>query len=1150
MRIRRMQKGLSGKVSAFTKELLRTIRKSKGRFIAIVLIVALGAGFYAGLRTTAPDMRRTMDRYMDDQHMMDIRILSTIGLAKRDVDAVRAVKGVQQVMAADYLDTEITMDGQEVVMRVHSLPADTTNENGDYLNRVKLTDGRMPENADECVVMKGKLRSADSALGSRIRLGKEADGVLQNREFTVVGLIETPMYMSYQLGSTDIGNGTLSDFMYIPQENFTQDYYTEIYVTVAGASALSSFSDEYDSSVKAVVKKLEAIADAQLELRRSDLTGDAEAQLEQAKKDYETGKQQAETELSQAEQKLNDVEKEINGKKQTLADAEQQVSDGAAQLESGRKQLSEGRDACTKGEAQLTQAQKDYEAGMLEFQTAKAQAESALSDAQTKLYAGKASLLLKQQELSAAQKLLEQQQSTLAAQQQELADLNAKLNSTTEPAAQQLLQAAILLKQQEINATQRIIQTQQAQVFTLTGEISSLQQQLTDGEAELLTQRAQAETQLKLAEQKLDTAYQQITANRQKLAETRTQLDEAEQQLTEKSAELALAQQQLADGKVQLADGETQLQSGRAELEAQRARVQQELADAQQKITDGENQLAAVQNASWYVLDRHANVGFASFESDCQRMDSLSKVFPLIFFMVAALVALTTMTRMVEEERSLIGTYCALGYSKSKIMSKYLIYAAAATLGGCALGLLALQKALPVIVWNSYRILYSGPSVIAPYSLKFSLIGTLAACACTLGATVSVCRASVSEYPALLLLPKAPKAGKRILLERIPFVWKHLNFINKVTARNIFRYKKRLIMTVVGIAGCTGLLLTGFGIKDSISTLVTNQYREIYRYDIQLTTTEGLSDATRQLLRDMPELEETLGMYKTAQDISGSGRTMSAYIMVPESTDSFADFINLRDRRTHKAIAFNTDSVVVTEKLAERLGLSVGGTVTIQKPDCSPVELTVTGITENYIMHYIYIAPELYRSSVGEPGKSNLLGVICAPDAKADADAISRTLTAQPDLDTAISLAKYGSQFDTMISSLNYIILVIIVCAGLLAFVVLYNLTNINISEREREIATIKVLGFYKIETAMYIYRETILLTLLGCLFGLGFGVVLHSFVIRTVEVDMVMFGRVIQPLSYLWAALITFAFSALVNLVMYRKLTGVSMVESLKSVD
>lgn len=1134
--------------SAFRKDVLCTIKKSMGRFVAIIGIVMLGAGFYAGLRVTAPDMRQTIDHYMDDYRMMDIHVVSSLGLTDADAEAVRKVEGVKNVMPAHFLDAPVTVNEQDSVIRVHSLPEQAEESNDSYLNRVEIKAGRLPQAANECVMMKNAF-GGEEMIGKTVTLRNVDEDILTEQTYTVVGLIETPYYVSHQLGSTSMGNGTLNGYLYIPESNFKTDFYTELYVEVEGAAKLSAFSDAYDELVNRVQERIESISGKQLEVRRDEVLGDAAEQLEQAKKEFEDGKAEAETKFAEAEQELDDAEAEIAAQRAALQAAKKQIEEGKITIETARAELAAGRTALELGKKQLEEGRKAYEEGLLAFNTGKAEMESAFEEAETQLTLGKAQLLLQQMQMSQALTEKENADALVAQKKTQLAELEAQLKEADEATAA-LLQAAVLIRRQELETAQQTAKSAQSKYDTAQTEYNTLSAQITAGEKELNAQKVKAETELQLAERKLDDTYAMLAANEAKVLESEQELLAGEQQLTLQAKTLEETEQQIKDGEQELLDAEKEVENGRAELAEKRAESEQQLADAEQEIADAEAQIGEAENASWYVLDRHSNVGFVNFEGDCNRMDSLSTTLPLIFFMVAALVALTTMTRMVEEERTLIGTYCALGYNRRSIAAKYLIYAGTATLTGSLIGILMMQKLLPMIIWACYQILYHGPAIETPYSLKFSLIGTVVSCACTVGAAFLVCRRSVQERPARLLQPRAPRAGKRILLERVPFVWERLSFLGKITARNIFRYKKRLFMTVVGIAGCTGLLVTGFGIRDSVSQLISNQFEDLYQFHIQTTIEGELPEETLAFIDGRSEIKDMLYVYKTAQDITDNDHTVSAYILVPESNTKFAEFVKLQDRNTKETVEFGKNAVVVTEKLAKLLDLSVGDKVKIEKPDGTPAALTVTGITEHYMMHYIYVAPDVYRRLVGEPGAWNELDMIGDPNAEVDYGALCDELLTQEGINTAISTVGLGSQLDTMINSLNYVVLVVIVCAGLLAFIVLYNLTNINISERQREIATVRVLGFRNLETAMYIYREAIILTLLGALGGLLFGTVLHNYVITTIEVDMVMFSRSVQPLSYVWAMLITGVFSFIVNLVMYRKIIGVSMVESLKSVD
>lgn len=1150
--------------NAFRKDFVRLIRRTRSRFLAIMAIVALGAGFFAGLKSASPDMKRAVDAYLDEYRTMDLRVISPLGLTDGDIDAIRRTEGVDGVLPAYSVDAVINLTGKDEVVRVHSLPRDTSDGSKDFVNRMVLTEGRMPQSADECLFYQGKLEIDGKQLGDTVAL-QESDAVDENlsrRSYTIVGLVNTPYYLSFSLGSTSLGSGTLGYYMYVPAENFKADVYAEAFVTVEGAAALDAFSPEYDRAVEAVSDRLAELAPGRLEQRRDELLSDQLAELENARREYADGKEKAEKEFAEAEQKLRDAEAEIAANEAKLRAAEAQLAQGKEQLSAAQAQLSELREAHRQAKADaaaqqnaVTALQNEWDAAAKAYAKRKADASAALLPKQTALLKKQALLVQTQLQLKGAEAQIAQTEREVERLERQLASLKEQLE--TADAAEAAALAAQLVQAESDLAAAKLSRSAQQQTQQALAALLPAQQQAV-GEAqreydEAKRQNAPSESEQeqldrlgeRLAEAKTTAAA--LDAKREgalsKVTLTETALETARQTLKTSGQELAEGQTKLDTGKAELTDGKFQLESKKSE-------TQRQLDEAEQKIADGEAQLQEMTKTSWYLLGRDTNVGLASFRGDADRMASISNVFPIIFFLVAALVALTTMTRMIEEERGLIGTYRALGFSKARITGRYMLYAALATFVGSAVGVLLLEKALPIICWTCYRILYAAPGTDAPYQWGYALLGTLAACACTLFATFSACRATVSESPAQLMQPRAPKPGKRILLERIPPIWDRIGFIKKVTARNLFRYKKRFVMTVVGIAGCTGLLLTGFGIKDSVSSIVANQYDDIYRYDMQMALRrETLQENTRAILEDTAKFSDYLEIGCRSTELTMNGATMTALIIVPEESAALPRFINLRGRADRKPVEFGADSVVVTEKLADRLGLSVGGSVTLKNDEGEEASFTVTGVTENYINHFFYISRELYEEKLGAV-TFNEINAVCASDDPAVREAICEELRGRSDISTAVSNKEFSTQFDTMIESLNYIILIIIVCAGLLAFIVLYNLTNINVAERQREIATIKVLGFYDREVGAYVYRETAILTLIGCAFGLLFGVVLHRFVITTIEVDLVMFGRTIAPLSFLWSAVITAIFAVIVNLVIYKRLQSISMVESLKSVD
>ena len=1354
------------RVKAFHKDVLRAITHSWSRFLALFVIVALGAGFYSGLRTTAPNMRATADAYYDDTRFFDVRLVSTFGFTDDDVEAIRATEGVGSVMAGYSADLLVRMGEKDVVTRLHSLPSDLSEDNEEYLNRPTLKEDRMPENPGECVVSVGGADDATGlAIGDTVTI-EDTDGslgdTLARSEFTVVGFVESSYYLSMSLGTSTVGSGTLGRYLYVLEDDFSQEYYTDLYLSVEGSRELDTFSSAYEELVQPVLDSLEDLADVRAEIRYGEIRDEAEETLADAEQTYEEEKAKAEKELDDAYQELLDGEQELEDAEQELLDGEQELDDAKRELEDARTELADGRQELLDGQAeyedgvrQLEEGKADYEDGVRKLEEAKDEWSDGWSEYLTGLneYEHNASLVEQQKEeayeqfadarkqiqdgqkeLEEARKLLAEQKGSYESAKQFLSGveqviavkeaqggggeegdggeeggdggdqairddadaqeflassgeassasggtvtalgsmtiasdaeaaqflqylsglgtdvqaisaalgqldgaglrcfhgyLEGVIAGTSDETQKQQLTALLAMVEQaqgsggdpdpgdsltedeipafleklagmsESEAAQVLLGLDLDSLYLLRDYLESAVRQYEDGKsqisqanwqlteakreyeeqkkevddafAEADAQLADAKAQLDDAKQQLDDGWQEILDGEQELADAKAEIEENEQKLLDAKTEIEEGWQELLDGEAEIADGEQQiaeneqklidgradLEEGRQELddgwqeyEDGRQEAEQELADGWQEIMDGRDELASLERPEWYVLGRGTNVGYASFEGDCDRMESLSTVFPTMFFLVAALVALTTMTRMVDEERGVIGAYKALGYGRLRIASKYLIYAAVPSVLGSLFGIVLGNQTLPRICWSAYLMMYRGPDLLVVHQPVFNTIGCVASAACTLGATAFACRSELRETPASLLQPKAPKAGKRIFLEYIRPLWKRLRFTQKVTCRNLFLYKRRLFMTIVGIAGATGLLLTGFGIKDSVSGIVEKQYSEIYLYDTIVSLKDNeVSDGAREIL-DGDSFDGWMTVMKKSTDLMAGDASYSGYVLVPENAEDLGTYINLRDRKTGESVEFTEDSVLVTEKLAGLLGVDVGGTITIENESGRRVDFTVTGIVENYVYHYLYISPELYESEMNEPFEPSEIDAVCVETDGEAREAIAAQLQEQEGVATAGFTEDTRASFDDLVESLNSIILVIIFCAGALAFVVLYNLTNINVTERQRELATIKVLGFRDGEVAGYIYRETSLLTILGCAVGLAFGVLMHSFVIQTVEVDMVMFGRTVEPLSFVYSALLTLLFAVIVDLVMYPKLKKIDMVESLKSVD
>lgn len=694
------------------------------------------------------------------------------------------------------------------------------------------------------------------------------------------------------------------------------------------------------------------------------------------------------------------------------------------------------------------------------------------------------------------------------------------------------------------------------------------EQKLIDGRKQLEAGAPALEEAKRLLDEgwaEYEAGLAEYEAGKRRLADARVQLDEGWATLTDKQLELADAQVQLADARAQLADARAELDDARAtiaenvqklrdgeiEYEDGKAEAEQELADARAEIEDAQRELDDIEQPEWYIWDRSNNVSYASFTGNVEKLTAITTIFPIFFFLVAALVVSTTMTRMVEEERLQIGTLKALGYARGEIMQKYLCYALAAAALGTLVGLAIGFVAFPKIIWSAYAMMYYMPSIATPWRLTQALFAGGTLIVLTVGVTALTCRASLQEVPAALMLPRAPKAGKRILLERITPLWRRLPFTWKVTCRNLLRYKRRFWMTVIGVAGCTALLVAGFGISDSLNAIITKQYTEISHYD--LTTIVTQEEATQEgpvydyLYGEGPVEESLTVSMETTRQESPEGE-IDIYLMIPQDVQRFADFADLHERVSRKATPLGEEGVVLTEKMASIFGVRAGDTITLKNQDDVTGTFTVTGVCEHYVSNYVYMSAATYQAAFGVAPTYNAVISRLADDSQETRDAISAELL---EMDKVASLSfteDNVAQVQNMLQSIDAVVVLIIVCAACLAFVVLYNLSSINVAERVKEIATIKVLGFYDREVNAYVNRESVALTLAGILFGVFAGIALHRFIILTVEVDAVMFGRQIEPLSFVYAVLLTLLFSTIVNLVMQRTLKKISMVESMKA--
>ena len=1170
-------------MKAYGKSILRSATRSRARFFAIFAIVALGAGFAAGIFSAAPQMRSTVDDYLDSQNVMDIELISTLGFSDADAAACAAAGGVEAVMPSWYEDAMSRIGTEDVALRIHALPEKgALDSSADSMNRPTLVSGRWPQSADECVLGEKKIVPQKMlSIGDSVTVEEQSGtGRLGGKSFTIVGFVRSGMYLSYTLGSTQVGNGQLTHFLYVLPEAFGSSDYNCMFVRVKDAAAQNAFTAEYQNLVTPVCTALKAVGESRAEARRTEVTAAAQRELDLKKADYESQKASAEKQLAEAKDRLDAAAAEIEANRKKLADS-------AAELESGENALGTARDSLEQERQRASEELSAAERQLAQASQELAAAEAELAGKAGELTQAKDSLSASQQELSAA----EQQ---LAATKSQLAEQNGALSAAETETAQK--RAALAASSKQVAAARLSLASLESaglggseQAAQLKKQIAAYEENdaaLTAAEAQLAEKRktlqaAEAEWQKKSAELEqsretleaktaelsrsesaLAEAGAQLAEKKQTLSENRAaldaqkeaagqKLDAASAELARREAELETAKEQLASGREALASAEAELREKEAKYETSRSDAEQTLAEARQKLSGAQAEIDAVALPVWYVLDRNKNVGIKSFSGDADRMQAIARLFPVFFFLVAALVVLTTMTRMVDEERTEIGAYKALGFPKKLIARKFVLYAVIVSLSGGVFGVTVGCLALPSACWNAYRILYNGPAIQPRMDWFYAALGCLLAAAVATVSTLAACGAVLREKPALLLQPKAPKPGKRIILERAGFVWKRMNFSAKVTARNLFRYKKRLGMTVAGIAGCTALMLTGFGLRDSVQHIVSYQFNDLYRYNLTLSLgSGGLSDGARQILGDASRVSRWMACSERSAEYSAGGTELTAYLVVPERAEQLSDFVILRGRTTHSPVNFGAGSVVVTEKLASALGIGPGSTISV--PDGAGVshDFTVTGVAENYIYHFIYIDPELYRSVTGrEETENSVWAQNVQTDGAAQAQ-LGSDLLAQDGVATAAFLDDITATFDNVIRALDVIVLIFIFCAGMLSFVVLYNLTNINITERGREMATLRVLGFTVRECEKYIYRETSILTLIGCAAGLALGIFMHAAVVTTVEVDICMFPRDIAPLSYLWSILLTLGFTAGVDFIMQPKFRRINMVESLKSVD
>lgn len=1088
----------------------REIRSSLGRYLAIFAIIALGAGLFVGLRLSRPDFLETYNNYTNKTNFYDFRLVSTLGLTDDDLAEVKKLDGVklaEGAVGADFLFN--TADEDNLIMMAQSIP--------ENVNQIKLKAGRMPEKANECLADPDMYSKDD--IGSTIKLSKDNSeqtfDTFAYDEYTIVGLADSVLYINMERGSSTLGNGSVKGYIYIPADGFSTDYYTDIYVCVESEGYV--YSDEYEQSTQKYVDGLEKFMSERAVIRRDAIIDDAMSQLDDAKKQYEDGKTQydaakAEYDAGYAEyvQKKSDTEAQLEQARKEIENAESMMGNSSV-IDQKQAELDAAK-------AELDKGQAEYERGLQQF-NAKAKLAYGAVDEQIAYYENRIS----------------DKQNDIAAQNAEIESLNAQL-AEAQANGDSL---KVRLIEWKIKTANDRISRDNADIERYNERLEVHRQKRAEVDAELEPYRKQLED----AKAQLDAGYAQIESGQ-------AELDAAREMISSGGAQLETAKKQYEQGKAEaergFAEAEKELASGKAQLDAAKAELDKGAAE----LDSAEKQIKNINHADTYVLDRDTNAGYVCFESDTNVVQSVASVFPVFFFLVAALVCLTTMTRMIADQRTQIGIMKALGYSSGAIMRKYMFYSGSATVLGSIFGIAAGSFAFPAIVWFGYGLIYNLSGLMFTMNWPLALGITAANLLVTLLVTWYCCAKELKCAPAELIRPKAPEAGKRILLERIPTVWNDMSFMQKVSARNIMRYKKRIFMMLLGIGGCTALVLTALGLNDTIQNVVMRQYDDIILYDYEITMAYDMNEEEQEIFFSDAgdDIKDAVFLYRGLAEVSGSDAIKSATLTVTDGK-KLCKYIDLSydgepidyPGRGEAAINYN---------LARQLGgIEVGDEIKLTTSEKKELTVTVSALFDNYVDSFVFISPETCEEQLGEvPEYKSALAN--APDG-ADINRCAEALTHDVDGVRGVTLSvDTKARMSSMMDGLLVVVAAIILCAGLLAFIVLYNLTNINISERIREIATLKVLGFYPNEAAHYVFRENLILTGAGAVFGLGLGVALHAFVMNAIKVDMMYFKPHISFLSFAVSIAITFVFAMIVNAIMRRRIDNIDMAGALKSIE
>ena len=1059
---------------------IKEIFVNRKRFISIMLMALLGVGFFAGLVASGPDMRDSLDKFLDDTNTYDINIVSTLGLTNEDVDEIKKIKNTENVHGIYSKDISFKTDDKEFIFKAI--------EYSEKINTPILLDGKLPENNNECVVEQDFLIDSGFKIGDNIEI--DEDDELKANSFKIVGSVKSPIYVSMERGTTSLGDGTIDYYLYLNKDVFDMDYYPNIYLNVNSAKIEKITTNKYNELVENVYKDIENIKEERETQRYNNIKEEASEKLQESIDEYEKGKKEGEAELKKAKDKIEDSEKEIKNAENELetgkTKAKKEISNAKAEISSSENKLK-------KSEKEYEEGLEKYSKGVKEYNSNKSKLESSLD--------------VLNDNLKKLKDLKEEIEKQIALIEDEIKNGNLENEDKL-----------VLLKNQlsDLNSNIKEIESNKNKI---NNELSSAEKELNK------TKKA-----LDSAKKEIDNGYKELEKGKKELSSRESSLNN-----------------QFAKAEKEIEDGKKEIEDAKETLEKEEKKFNEEIKDAEKEIEDAKEDIEGIKEGKWYIFDREDDTGFSSFIDSINSMNNIATLFPIIFYLVAILISSTSMSRMVEEERGDIGTLKALGYSNLRIINKYIAYSLLSTVLGGIIGMFIGFILIPTVVWENYSIIYYLPEFYPKLRFSYGILGTVIAVICITGSTVHSAYKELKDEPSSLMRPKAPKMGKKVILEKIPFIWKRLNFSSKTTVRNVFRYKKRALMTIIGISGCTALILAGFGLRDSIKDIAEYQYGRVFEYDLVVSLNKEDEELVN-LVKDSDIVESVSLTDSLSGSISAEGIKRDTSIIVVENTEDFKNVANLRDIDSGNIIDLSNEGVLISDKLASLLEIEKGENITLTDSDNNEFEYKVLGIVENYIGHYVYINKDLYESKENDFNINTLF--IKYKEGNNDNEAFEEMLLDDNSVTSITVVENSLEHVRDLLKSLDLVVMILIVSSALLAFVVLYNLANVNISERVREIATLKVLGFYDKEVDNYINRESIILTCIGIVIGLIAGVFLTGFVISTCETENMRFARNILLHSYIYSILITSVFSIIVNFATHFVLKKINMVESLKSIE